>query len=383
MNSLSKYFKGDKVIWVIVIILSLFSLLSVYSSTATLVYKQQGGNTVYYLVKHFIFLAVGIGFIYMFHNVKYTLFAPISKIAIFVAVPLLFLTLFLGSNINEASRWLRIPGTGLTFQTSDFAKLALMMYLARVLSKYQDKDLDFKETTLKIMLPVVLVCVLILPANFSTCALLFATSMILMFIGRVKIKYMLSYMGLGVLGIGLIVLIGYTAPQVFPRFGTWVKRIENFNKQDSDENFQADQAKIAIATGGILGKGPGKSTQRNFLPHPYSDFIFAFIIEEYGLFAGILIIFLYVILLFRGVRIATRSNKTFGGLLAVGCSFILVFQALINMAVATNLFPVTGQPLPLVSMGGTSVFFTCMTIGVILSISRDIDAEEGGELAQA
>lgn len=372
MNSLTNIkLKGDRVIWAVVVILSVISLLVVYSSTGTLAYKFQSGNTEYYLFKHGFILLFGLGLMYMTHNIKYTYFSGISLIAIFLAIPLLLLTLMKGSNLNEASRWLALPGTSLTFQTSDFAKLALIMYVSRVLSQKQEKIESLKEAFIPVVLPVVIVCALILPANFSTAAVLFTTCFVMMFIGRISYKHLLSLMGMGLVAVLLILAVGKLAPKVFPRFGTWMKRIENFssNEKDAKGNFQVEQSKIAIATGGIIGKGPGKSSQRNFLPHPYSDFIYAIIIEEYGLFAALVILLLYLILLFRGTRIATKSPRMFGSLLAFGCAFSLVFQAMINMAVATNLFPVTGQPLPMLSMGGTSIWFTSIGIGIILSVS--------------
>ena len=372
MNSLTNIkLKGDPVIWAVVVILSVISLLVVYSSTGTLAYKFQSGNTEYYLFKHGFILLFGLGLMYMTHNIKYTYFSGISLIAIFLAIPLLLLTLMKGSNLNEASRWLALPGTSLTFQTSDFAKLALIMYVSRVLSQKQEKIESLKEAFIPVVLPVVIVCALILPANFSTAAVLFTTCFVMMFIGRISYKHLLSLMGMGLVAVLLILAVGKLAPKVFPRFGTWMKRIENFssNEKDAKGNFQVEQSKIAIATGGIIGKGPGKSSQRNFLPHPYSDFIYAIIIEEYGLFAALVILLLYLILLFRGTRIATKSPRMFGSLLAFGCAFSLVFQAMINMAVATNLFPVTGQPLPMLSMGGTSIWFTSIGIGIILSVS--------------
>lgn len=372
MNSLTNIkLKGDRVIWAVVVILSVISLLVVYSSTGTLAYKFQSGNTEYYLFKHGFILLFGLGLMYMTHNIKYTYFSGISLIAIFLAIPLLLLTLMKGSNLNEASRWLALPGTSLTFQTSDFAKLALIMYVSRVLSQKQEKIESLKEAFIPVVLPVIIVCALILPANFSTAAVLFTTCFVMMFIGRISYKHLLSLMGMGLVAVLLILAVGKLAPKVFPRFGTWMKRIENFssNEKDAKGNFQVEQSKIAIATGGIIGKGPGKSSQRNFLPHPYSDFIYAIIIEEYGLFAALVILLLYLILLFRGTRIATKSPRMFGSLLAFGCAFSLVFQAMINMAVATNLFPVTGQPLPMLSMGGTSIWFTSIGIGIILSVS--------------
>jgi cell division protein FtsW len=383
MSFIDKYIKGDKVVWSVVLLLAIFSVLAVYSSIVTLAYKYKGGDTLYYLVKHVIILVVGFGLMLAAHNLNYKYYSRISQIALFLSIPLLLLTLITGANINDASRWLVIPVINQTFQTSDLAKLALIMYLARLLYKKQDNITDFKSAFLPIMVPVLLVCGLILPANFSTAAMLFITSLIIMFIGRISLKYIFSLIGIGFVGFLLMIMLSVSFPGLLPRVDTWVARIENFSgtcfsghpdgyhdMSGSSGNYQADQAKIAIATGVPFGKGPGGSTQRNFLPHPYSDFIYAIIIEEYGLAGGFLIIFLYLILFYRAIKIAQKSEKSFGTFLVVGLSFSLVFQAMINMAVAVNLFPVTGQPLPLVSMGGTSIWFTCLAIGIILSVSR-------------
>jgi cell division protein FtsW len=374
--------KGDKAIWAVVIILSIVSTVVVYSSTGALAYKRQNGNTEFYLFKHVFTLVFGLGLMVLTHNIKYIYYNRLSQIAMFTAIPLLAFTLLKGSNLNEASRWIQIPVINLTFQTSDFAKLALISYVARMLAIKQEKLHDFKTGFLPIILPIFVICGLILPANFSTAAVLFTTCFSLMFIGRVHYKHMLALVGMGVVAILLILMIGKFAPKVFPRFGTWMKRIENFQNKESKGNFQVEQAKIAIATGAPFGKGPGKSTQRNFLPHPYSDFIFAIILEEYGTLMGVGILLLYIIILFRGLRILKRCDKTFGSLLAFGLAFSLVFQGLINMAVATNLFPVTGQPLPLLSMGGTSIWFTSISIGIILSVSRDLEKENTDEIAE-
>lgn len=367
---LEKYAKGDRVIWFVVILLSLFSLLAVYSSTGTLAYRYQSGNTEHYLLKHAFIFMVSFGLLYFAHLIKYTYYSRISKFAIWLAYPLLGITLLMGANINEASRWLTLPGTSLTFQTSDFAKLALILFVARVLSRNQDNIKDFKAGFLPVVLPCLIVCGLILPANFSTAAVLFTTCLFLMFIGRVKLKFIGALLGIGVLLFSFFVTISLFSDNM-GRVGTWKKRIENFTGGGVDGNYQSQQAKIAIATGGIQGKGPGNSTQRNFLPHPYSDFIYAIIIEEYGLFGGGLVLFLYILLFFRCIRIVRKNPMAFATLLSVGCGFSLVFQAMINMAVAVNLFPVTGQPLPLVSMGGTSILFTGLAIGIILSVSRE------------
>jgi len=365
--------KGDRVIWMVVILLSLASILVVYSSIVALAYRYKSGNTEYYLFKHALIIGFGLLLMYLIHNVRYTLFSRISQIAFFIAIPLLLFTLVKGVSAGEASRWLRIPGLNLTFQTSDFAKLALIVYVARVLSQKQDQIKDFKGAFIPIVVPVVIICGLILPANFSTSALLFLTCIVLMFIGRIAIKYILSLIGVGILCLGIFIGIVFAFPHLSNRVSTWKSRIENFSSGTSENNYQAEQAKIAIALGGVTGKGPGGSTQRNFLPQASSDFIFAILLEEYGFFTGGLLMFLYLIILFRAVRIAGKAEKMFGSLLVIGLSFSLVFQAMVNMAVAVNLFPVTGQPLPFVSMGGTSIWFSSIAIGMVLSVSADLD----------
>jgi cell division protein FtsW len=378
MPFVDKYIKGDKIVWLVAILLALLSILSVYSASGSLAYKHQGGNTSFYLFKHGFMLFVGLILMLGAEKMNYKYYSRLSQLSLFLAVPLLLLTLIMGVNIGNASRWLIIPGINQTFQTSDFAKLALIMYLARLLYKKQDNIQDFKSAFLPIMLPVLLVCGLILPANFSTAAILFTTCLIIMFIGRVNIKYILSLIGIGLGSLMLMLLIAKSQPDLLPRLDTWVSRIESFSEGDSEGNYQAEQAKIAIAIGGPFGKvitGKGNSSQRNFLPQSSSDFIYAIIIEEYGLIGGFLVIILYLILFYRGIKIAQKSEKNFGTFLAVGLSFSLVFQAMINMAVAVNLFPVTGQPLPLVSMGGTSIWFTCLAIGIILSVSSKSEVE--------
>ncbi|MBK6644083.1 MAG: FtsW/RodA/SpoVE family cell cycle protein [Bacteroidia bacterium] len=382
MSWLETYFKGDRTIWLTVIILSIFSILAVYSSTGTLAYKYQSGNTEYYLFKHFFILVFGFGLMYAAHLLKYTVYSRVSKIAILVAIPLLILTLALGTNLNEASRWLTLPIVNLSFQTSDLAKLALILFVARALSKRQDTIKDFKTGFLPIMGPVVLTCMFILPANFSTAAVLFTTCVILMVIGRVEIKYIMILLGTGLVALALFIgiakLVGYEG-----RIDTWEKRIETFMNDEGEGNYQSDQAKIAIAKGQLLGIGPGNSSQRNYLPHPYSDFIYAIIVEEYGLLGGALIVVLYLVLFYRAIKIAQNTPRAFATFLAIGCAFSLTFQAMINMAVTVNLFPVTGQPLPMLSMGGTSIWFTSIAIGIILSVSRDLEKEEGVKKVEA
>ncbi len=382
---LDKYFKGDRTIWLIVFILSIFSLLAVYSSTGTLAYRYQSGNTSYYLLKHLIILGFGLVLMYLSHLVKYTYYSKISAVALIFTVPLLIITLMGGTNLNEATRWLTLPGTNITFQTSDFAKLALIMFVARILSKKQAEIKSFRSAFVPVILPVLLVCGLILPANLSTALILFISCCFLMFIGRIDLKYILSLGGIAALCFGLYVAIAYATGNT-GRIETWKSRVERFVDGNGADNYQAEQAKIAIATGGILGVFPGNSIQRNYLPHPYSDFIYAIIIEEYGLIGGVLLIVLYLILFFRVIRFIHHSPMAFGTLLSVGCIFLLVFQAMINMAVTVNIFPVTGQPLPMLSMGGTSIWFTSISIGIVLSVSRQVEKEkkEGGhELAAA
>ncbi len=378
LNTIYKYLKGDKAIWFVVLLLAVLSLLVVYSSIVTLAYKHHEGNTGYYLFRHGIFLIVGLTLVFVIHKVPFNYFSRISQLALFISIPLLLLTLVMGENINEASRWLKIPIIDQTFQTSDMAKLALIMYVARMLSIKQEHISDFRNAFLPVVIPVCIVCLLILPANFSTAAVLFSSCFVLMFIGRVPIKFLLLLIGSGILAIALVFLVATAFPKVFPRAQTWIHRVENFQKKeiDSKKNYQVEQSKIAIATGGIVGKGPGKSTQRNFLPHPYSDFIFAIVIEEYGIFGGLMVVLLYLILLYRSIRISNKCPRTFGTLLAIGISFSLVFQAMINMAVAVNLLPVTGQALPMISMGGTSIWFTCIAIGIVLSVSSGMEAIE-------
>lgn len=378
MQKVLRYLEGDRVIWAVALLLAIFSVLVVYSSIVTLAYKYQDGNTEFYLFKHSIILFIGFLLMYGAHKIDYRYFSRTSQIALFLAIPLLFFTLLTGVNINDASRWLVIPIVNQSFQTSDLAKLALIMFLARMLSKKQDKIKDFNQAFLPIMIPVLIVCGLILPANFSTAAMLFITCLVLMFIGRINVAYIISLISIGLVCFSIFIAIAMNY-QVSNRINTWQNRIESYMDGDRQLNYQAEQSKIAIAMGGVFGKGPGRSTQRNFLPQSESDFIFATLVEEYGLLGGFFTLLLYMILLYRGILIAKKSPGTFGALLAFGLSFSLVFQAMINMAVAVNLIPVTGQPLPMVSMGGTSIWFTCLAIGVILSVSRSTKniAEEG------
>ncbi|HDR88466.1 MAG TPA: cell division protein FtsW [Bacteroidetes bacterium] len=374
-EGIRKYFQGDRVIWAVVIVLSIFSLLAVYSSTGTLAYRKMGGNTLYFLIRHGLILGIGILIIFVTHMIPYKYYFRLSQLFLYLVVPLLFLTLLIGTSLNQAARWLTLPGLGITIQTSDFAKLALIMYTARMLSLKQDRIKSYREAFIPLIIPIVLVCMLILPANLSTSLILFATCMVLMFIGRVRIRHLLAFAGIGVLAIGLFI----TATMLLDkegRVGTWRHRVEQFIQPDGEEGYQVEQAKIAIATGGLFGVKPGKSVQRNFLPHPYSDFIYAIIIEEYGLiFGGIPIMLAYLILLFRAGVIVRKANRTFPAFLAIGLTLSIVIQAVVNMGVAVNLFPVTGQNLPMVSMGGSSLLFTGVSLGIILSVSRGVEKE--------
>jgi cell division protein FtsW len=384
MQKLLNNTKGDKVIWAVVVLLSLVSVLAVYSSTGSLAYRMQQGNTEYYLFKQLSVLVLGIVIIYIAHRVNYTLYSRIAVILFLISIPLLAYTLLFGSTINEASRWIRLPVINLTFQTSDMAKLALFMYISRQLSRKQKVIKDFKKGFLPIMIPVCLICILIMPANMSTALLLGASCMLLCFIGRVNIKHLAALVGLGIVGVVLTVSVVLLTGVGGGRVATWKSRIEHFRNHDDkqEQPYQVQQAKIAIANGGVMGRGPGNSEQRNFLPHPYSDFIFAIIIEEYGMVGAVLLIGFYLIFLFRSIRIFRRCPYAFGAFLAIGLSFTLVIQAFANMAVTVNLLPVTGITLPLVSMGGTSIWFTSLAIGIILSVSRMLEETDGKKLAK-
>ena len=369
--------RGDKVIWGIVIILSLFSVLAVYSSTTTLAYRFKQGNTEYYLLKHIGILIFGFVLMYAAHKIKYVYYSKLSLIAVLFAAPLLLYTLVFGEVRNDAARWTTLPGVNIMFQPSDLAKLALIMFVASMLAKKQDNIKDLKSSFIPILLPVLVICGLILPANLSTAAILFVTCIVLMFIGGVKFRYLLALSGIGIAALALFIAFLIVSPKSSGRLGTWQNRIENFGGGgDSDENFQVEQAKIAIANGGFVGKFPGNSMQKNFLPNPFNDFIYAIITEEYGFAGAFLILLMYMILLFRGIRIAIKAPGHFGALLAIGVTLSLIIQAFANMAVAVHLVPVTGQPLPLVSMGGTSIWFTSIAIGIILSVSKEMDESE-------
>ncbi len=371
MNKILSKLHGDRTIWMMVILLCLISILAVYSSSATLVYKSGSDNTEFFILKHIITLVTGMGLMYLTHLIPYKYFSRLSQLALIIAVPLLILTLIIGSS----DRWLIIPGINQSFQTSDLAKLALIMYLARTLSKRQETIKDFYQGFLPVFLPIVMICGLILWGNFSTAALVFVIGFLMMFIGGINLKYLGALAGIGIVSVGLFALIVYNNPDV-GRFGTWKNRIERFVHGDAESNYQASQAKMAIATGGIFGKLPGSSVMRNFLPQAHNDFIYAIIIEEYGLIlGGIFPVLIYLILLKRGVTLYVKSPNHFGAYLVIGITLSLVLQAFINMAVAVGLFPVTGQAMPLVSMGGTSIWFTCIALGLMVSVSRQVEIE--------
>ncbi|MEK6151799.1 FtsW/RodA/SpoVE family cell cycle protein [Flavobacteriaceae bacterium 3-367] len=366
--------KGDKAIWGVVALLALFSFLPVYSASSNLVYVVGKGTTMGHLVKHGLLLFLGFGIIYGVHRIPTHFFKGLSIIAMPIVLLLLIYTLAQGTIIDgaNASRWIQLPLVGVTFQTSNLAAVVLMIYVARYLTKIKDRSITFKESILPLWLPVFLVLILILPANFSTAAIIFFMVLVLCFLGGYPMKYLLGIVGTGLLCLTLFVLTAKALPDLFPnRVDTWISRVESFwDPADTEGDYQIEKAKIAIASGGIVGKGAGKSIQKNFLPQSSSDFIYAIIIEEYGLAGGFALMFFYLLLLFRIVVVANGNNTVFGKLLVVGVGLPIVFQAFINMAVAVELFPVTGQTLPLISSGGTSIWMTCLAIGIVLSASN-------------
>jgi cell division protein FtsW len=369
--------RGDKAIWAVLAILAVFSLLVVYSSTGTLAYAKGGGHTEAFLIRQTIFIVGGLLITYLCHSTNYMFFHRAAPYLLLFAVPLLFYTLFFGADINDAKRWIKVPFTGLTFQTSDFAKIALITFVARSISAKQDYIKDWKSAFLPILVPVLIVCGLVAPADLSTAVLLFSTSLMMMFVGRVEIRYILLLILLGIVLFGGLLMLADAFPEVI-RASTWTNRIREF-VLDSDGGFQVQQAKIAIANGELIGQGPGNSIQRNFLPSPYADFIYAILCEEYGLIGGIIVISMYIILFFRITRLVTKSSKAFGAMVAVGLGIMLLTQAFINIATALHLIPVAGVPLPMVSRGGTATLFTCVAFGIILSVSRFVEQNPANE----
>ncbi|MEL6863252.1 MAG: FtsW/RodA/SpoVE family cell cycle protein [Bacteroidota bacterium] len=370
-NRIYAELRGDRVIWMILAILAIFSILTVYSATGSIAFKERAGNTEFYLIKHSIFVAGGLFLTYLCYLLHYTQYSRVAPALLMISIPLLVYTIAFGVEVNEARRWITVPGIGLTFQTSDFAKLALIIYVARAISAKQDYIKDFNSAFLPIIVPVLIICSLIAPADLSTSLLLFVTCLLMMFIGRVDIKYILLLLFLGIVVFACLIIIGQFFPDVV-RVETWINRMQDF-MTNSDGGFQVQQSKIAIADGSWFGVGPGNSHQRNFLPAPYSDFIYAIICEEYGLVGGFTILGLYIMLFFRCTSIITRSPKAFGAMLVMGLGLYLVVQALANIAVSVHLVPVTGLTLPMVSMGGTSMIFSCIAFGIILSVSRYIE----------
>ena len=370
---LLKNIKGDKLIWAIAALLAIFSFLPVYSAASNLAYISGDGNTFNYFLKHFLHLFLGFSLMYGVHRIPYRYFRGLSMIMIPMVLVLLIVTLLQGTTVEgaNASRWIQVPFVGLTFQPSTLAAVVLMVYVARYLSKTIDKQLTFKETLLPLWAPVFLILALILPANFSTTAIIFTMVLVLTFLGGYPLRYLTLILISGVIVLSVFILAARAFPEAMPnRVDTWANRIENFmNGEDTKADYQIEKAKIAIASGHIQGLGPGKSIQKNFLPQSSSDFIYAIIIEEYGLIGGLFLMMLYLWLLFRIVIVAHKSETIFGKLLVIGVGMPIVFQALINMGVAVELFPVTGQTLPLISSGGTSIWMTCLALGIILSVS--------------
>ena len=385
--------KGDRVIWAIVAILTMVSLLVVYSSTGSLAYKYSK-STESFLFKQFAFIILGLIIIYFAHRVNYTIYSKVALYLFLISIPLLLYTLLFGRHINGGSRWIMLPVINMTVQTSDLAKLALFMYMSRQLSRKQHVIKDFKKGFLPIIIPVGIICLLIAPANLSTAVLVAATSLLLMFIGRISTKHILLTLGIAMIPVAILLTIAVKyydkeehktseLPAIFAtgRVPTWIGRIQTFmysSKEDDNEKlYQINQAKIAIANGGWFGVGPGNSSARNFLPHSYSDFIFAIILEEYGLIGGAFIVFIYLLFLYRCIRLYQKCPFAFGAFLALALSFTLVIQAIANMGVNVNVFPNTGVTLPLISMGGSSFLFTCLSIGIILSVARNVEQLEG------
>ena len=367
---IDKYLKGDKVIWAIIILLSLFSIVMAYSSSSNLAYRLMDGNATPYLIKHTFVIVIGILVIIYLQFFNYKYFSRISQLGIYVSVVLLLVTLLFGVNKGNASRWI------MGFQPSDFAKVMLVLYVSRMLVVKKNELGNFKKGLIPILWPVFLVCSLIFPADFSTAALLFTVCFILIFVAGAKIKHLLSIIGGVIAMISLLLVINMLFAGLLPRVDTWTSRVVNYNSGDPQENYQAEMAKRAVATGYLQGKGPGNGIVKNNLYSAQSDFIYSSSIEEFGsILGGVGLILLYLILLFRAVKIMTKAENKFGGYIAFGLGFMLVFQALINMSVGVSLIPVTGQPLPLISMGGTSILFTCMSIGIILNVSRTVYKE--------
>ena len=373
MNNIFANIQGDKTLWAVLILLAGFSFLPVYSAASNLAYVSGSGNTFNYLFKHFIHLSLGFTFMYLMQKIPYHYFRGISILMIPVVIVLLLYTIFQPSvtdSLTNTNRWIKIPFVGFTFQPSTLAGVILMIYVSRYLAKIKDIDVRFSQTILPLWIPTLFILLLILPANFSTTAIIFSMVILLCFVGGYPIKHLLGIVLSGFLVLSIFILTIKAYPEIFPnRVDTWKSRIENFvNKENTTENYQIEKAKIAIATGGVRGLGPGKSVQKNFLPQSSSDFIFAIIIEEYGLIGGLFLLTLYALFLLRIIIISNKAESVFGSLLVIALGVPIVFQALVNIGVSVELFPITGQPLPLISSGGTSIWMTCIAIGIIQSV---------------
>lgn len=387
MKNIFHHIQGDKGIWGIAALLAVFSFLPVYSASSNLAYSYSEGNTLSYLLKHFMHLGIGFGILFVVHRIPFHYFKGLSIILLPIVLVLLGITISSGTTIEgaNASRWLRVPFVGVTFQTSLLAGVVLMTFVARYLARVKDREIVFTDSVLHLWLPVFAVLVLILPANFSTTAIFFGMVVILTFVGGYPFKYLAIVLGIGALSLGIFILAAKAFPDAFPnRVDTWMKRIDNFSSKSeasSDANYQIEKAKIAIASGGLKGLGPGKSVQKNFLPQSTSDFIYAIIVEEFGLIGGIIVLLAYLFLLFRIVVVVHKATSMFGKLLVTGIGLLILAMAMINMAVAVELFPVTGQNLPLISSGGTSIWVTCMALGMVLSVSvkRELKEKEESE----
>lgn len=378
--------KGDKSIWAVTALLAIFSFIPIYSASSNLAYLYGNGDTFQYLFTHLVHIFLGFVVVYAVHRIPYHYFRGLSILGIPIIIGLLIYTLAQGTTIQgaSASRWITIPFIEKSFQTSTLAAVVLMVYVARYLSKAKNKEVSFKESILPLWLPVVAVVGLILPANFSTAAILFSMVLMLCFIGGYKLKYLLFIVGAGICVLGIFVLAAKAFPGIMPnRIDTWTNRIENYmDDKGTGDDYQIEKSKIAIARGGITGVGIGKSVERNFLPQSSSDFIFAIIVEEMGLIGGLGVMILYLWLLFRFIIIATKASTIFGQLLVIGVGIPIIFQAFINMAVTVQLFPVTGQTLPLISDGGSSIWMTCVAIGIVLSVSVKREKQEEKEVEQ-
>ena len=379
IKSIFKHIKGDRAIWAIVAVLAIFSFMPIYSASTNLVYVVGNGSTIGHLIKHIVLLITGFGVIYGVHRIPYRYFSGGAVLMMPVVILLLIFTLAQGRVIGgaNASRWINIPFVGIGFQTSTLAGLVLMVYVSRYLAKNKERIINFQDSLLQLWLPVLVVLILVLPANFSTTAIIFLMILLLTFIGGYPLKYIGYIVGLGLFSLLFFILVAKAFPEVMPnRVNTWKNRIESFSKSDEKENYQVEKAKIAIATGGVVGRGPGKSVQKNFLPQSSSDFIYAIIVEEYGLIGAVVVAFIYFLLLLRILITAKKATTIFATLMVLGVGIPIVFQAMINMAVAVNILPVTGQTLPLISSGGTSIWMTCFALGMILSVSASKNETE-------